>query len=389
MAKRNAPGEGQLVETKDGLVARVTLPRAGPGRAKTRQKAVPKHLTRLSDQRAFLRDFKARVYAELAAAAQAPPPPPETVGEYLARWLDELPADLAWNTLRSRRNAVTRHLIPALGRHPLGELTPRQVEAALRSLPLAASSAVGVRSILVIALNDAVRLELIPRNPATLARAPKRIKAKRPRLTVEQARRLIAVADGERLGRALLLAVCLGLRRGEMQGLRWSDIDWQRGTLAVEVQRSFQTGAGLVERAPKNNSGRVIQMPDVVADALQAQRDAQRWERQQHGYRDHDLVFCRVDGRPLASGALASMFARVFARHDADAAPEGRIGPIRPHDLRGSSASILLSLGVPLPTVMQILGHRKASTTLESYADSLPADREKAAELLNTALGGR
>lgn len=391
---RGIPGEGSIAETAYGPVYRVPLPRPWPPgarRAPVRERKLPANWAKLrrADQEAWKREARAAILAAHAAATAPPAPPAETVGAYLARWLAELPGDLAPNTLANRRNVVERHLIPALGDAPLADLTPRQVEAMLRAIQQAGrapSTVAEIRAVLVVALNDAVRLELIDRNPAGLARGPKRSKRDRPRLTPAQVARLVAAAEAERLGPLLLLAGALGLRRGELLGLRWADVDLDAARLTVAVQRQREPGRGMVERPPKAGSARTIPLPAVVAESLRAHRDRQRWERQQLGYRDHGLVFQGRDGRPSTPETAYRLRERVLARANAEAAPADRLPALRLHDLRGSAASILLALGVPLPTVMLILGHRKAATTLEHYAAAYDADLVDAAARLDRAL---
>lgn len=258
----------------------------------------------------------------------------------------------------------------------------------LRALPLAPASVAHVRAVLVIALNDAVRLELLARNPAALARGPRRVPVVRPRLDAGQVRRLVAAAAGERLGALILVAAALGLRRGELLGLRWADVDLAAGTLRVAVQRQNETGRGSVERPPKANSGRTIPLPAVVAAALAGHRDRQRFERQQPRYADHGLVFARPDGLPLSPNIARRLLLRTLARAN-DGRPAGEQLPaLTLHSLRRSAASVLLGLGVPLTVAMSILGHSRASTTLEIYAAALPGDVRAAAVALDAALSG-
>lgn len=385
---RGIPGDGYLTVAKNGkTVYRWPKPKQeGRERAGYYERTVPEHLLAKGQRRA-LDTWKQAQRATMALErATMPQEEPETVGRYLQTWLAELPSHLAPNTRANRRSVIERHLIPALGKEALADLSPRRIEMAIRGLGLAPSSAREVRNVLVNALNDAVRLEILPRNPAALARAPRQVRVDRPRFDAAQVRRLVLAAAGERLGAVLLLAGALGLRRGELLGLRWRDIDLDAGSLKVAVQRQRENGLGMVERPPKSNSGRTIPLPGMVVESLRAHRDRQRWERSQPGYRDYGLVFARPDGRPATTEMVDDLRRRVRDRANEGVPEAEQFPPFRLHDLRASAASVLLALGVPLPAVASILGHAHQATTLAYYTAALPDDVKEAAERMHAAL---
>jgi integrase len=376
---RGIPGEGYLT----GGVYRVPLPKApGERRARYAERKVPAHILsgRRSELAAWQRDFRAEALAKVAQASTVPAEP-ETVGAFLTRWLAELPAHLAPNTRAVHRRMAARHIIPALGDVPLAALGVRQVERWLAALPLKPTSAAVVRATLVVALNDAVRWELVSRNVASLARAPRRTHTERPAIDADGARRLLAAAAGDRLGAMVVVALALGLRRGELIGLRWRDVDLDVGRLTVAVQRQHEPGRGQVERPPKAGSAGVLTMPGLVSAALTAHRDRQRFEAQQLGWQDSGLVFTGVMGQPLTNDAYSLVMRRAI---DAAGLPAG----IRPHDCRHATMSLLLGSGVDLATAMRVTRHRSSKVALEVYGHATAASQHVAAERMDAALGG-
>ena len=206
-----------------------------------------------------------------------------TLGDFLERWLtDVLPARSqvqAKSTVTNYRWAAG-HAIRGLGRRRLGELTPENVEALLRHLAdqgMARNSVMRLRSVPVMALNHAQRRDLVARNVAELSEMP--TSARDPRsgrsLTPEQARQLLDVAAQDRLGGLVTVGLMLGLRPGELCGLRWEDVDLDARVLAVTKSRKRTTDddgrEALVLGAPKTRKSRRAHLDPAII-----RRDAQR-----------------------------------------------------------------------------------------------------------------
>ena len=195
---------------------------------------------------------------------------------------------------------------------------------------------------------------------------------------------LLTAAKGTVFHGPVLLALTAGMRRGEILGLRFSDIDMSAGSLSV-VRALQDSDDGLVFKQPKTRKGRrTILLPESVMQSLREYRDAQEAARVLLPPVDgiyNDLVFTRADGSPWHPGAFSAEFHQFMLRTKIKA---------RFHDLRHTSATQLLKRGVPVNVVSERLGHAKASITLDVYAHVLPTMQQEAAarvgEMMDEAL---
>ena len=250
---------------------------------------------------------------------------------------------------------------------------------------LSAQSVRHVRTILRIALNQAIKWELVTRNAAALTIAP-RLERKRFRcLSPDEARQLLDAAQGNRLEGVFSAALALGLRMGEILGLRWQgDVDLDGGTLRVNQAIYRIKGKGLVASEPKTErSRRTLFLPDTVLRALRAHRLRQLQERLAAGSRwqNSGLVFTSSIGTALEPRNLFRSFKAQLRKAD--------LPDVRFHDLRRSAASLLLAQGVPMRAVMEVLGHSSISTTADIYSHVMPAMMRDVADKMDAILGGR
>ena len=339
----------------------------------------------------FYGGTRAEVSAKLTKALRdqqqgiAPPPERETVGTYLARWLDDTaqPA-LRPRTFTSYRMIVTRHLVPALGRKRLSRLTPQDVQAYMNGKRAAGLSARTVqyhRAVLRKALNDALKWGLVARNAAALATPPKQDKARRRYLTPAEAREFLDTVRGHRLEALFTVGLALGLRQGEALGLRRQDVDWDSRVLQVGSQLQRIDGdLTLVE--PKSDAGRrAIPLPEAAVHALRDHRRRQLEERVVAGplWEDQDLVFCTQLGRPLDARNVTRQFHRLRE--------QAGLPWLTFHGLRHGYASLLAAQGVNPRVAMELLGHSQLSLTLEVYTHVAPELARDAAARIDRALG--
>jgi integrase len=203
-----------------------------------------------------------------------------TVAAHLEDWLaTTVKPNRRAKTYRSYEQNVRLYLIPALGRHKLAKLEPRQVQAFLtaqRAEGLSANSVQRMRDVLRNALNQALEWGLVSRNVAKLVKVPRGEARETRVLTAAQARQFLEASKGDRLESLYRVAVALGMRQGEILGLRWSDVDLAGRTLTVRkaMQRS-DGGLSLVE--PKSaQSRRVVDLPLSLVRALREHRAATR-----------------------------------------------------------------------------------------------------------------
>jgi len=305
-----------------------------------------------------------------------------TVGEFLRRWLAGREGELAPRTVAGQRNIIERYLAPVIGHLRLREVAPSDVqEVILRAREKGAQQGTirNVHSVLRRAFREAVEMGLMADNPCDRAR-PGRYRPRQPQLPpLEQLVELLRVADGTPVGPMVRLAAATGMREGELLGLKWGDVDEERGVL--RVQRSLSVVGGQAhERPAKARSARTVPLSEMALAALREQRE--RWRElcgREPGAGDY--VFARDDGEPRSPRWAQYHFARVTAA-------AGLTG-LRFHDLRHMVASLLLSRGANVRAVAEVLGHRVPSTTLDVYSHVLMGGAQQVVALLDDLLLGR
>ena len=319
-----------------------------------------------------------------------------TVAMWLATWLDEGAGRLEPKTLAGYRSHVELYLVPHLGHLRLRDLRRHHVERMLSAVATEPTpqrpgrrgrvaerktgrTIDGVRRTLRAALGVAQRRGLIATNPAEgrMDAIPRIGRAETSWWEPEEVAAFLAASEGRRLAPLYEVAAFAGLRRGELLGLRWPDVDLDGGHLVVRNSLSGLAGrhpcpycggdhAGRRFKAPKTDaSARWVPLVDKTVTALLAHRAAQEWERKTFGeaYSDHGLVFAMEDGTPLRPDTVTQQFEAL-----AEAAGLPRI---RLHDMRHGACSLLLAAGVPIEVVAMILGHASPAVTRSVYAHVL------------------
>jgi integrase len=224
------------------------------------------------------------------------------------------------------------------------------------------------------ALNQAVRWQLITRNPATLVDGPRVEQYEINPLSPAEARTFLAALRGDRLEALYSVALTMGLRQGEALGLRWQDIDLELGYLRISKQlQRIDRKLQLVEPKTKR-SRRNLAMPPSIAKALIDHRARQEVERRLAGERwvDTGLVFTSPTGTGLDGTAITKQFHKHLERAGL---PQRRF-----HDLRHSCATLLLVQGVAPRVVMDLLGHSQIGLTMNTYSHVIPDLRRDAAQ---------
>ncbi|SPT51310.1 site-specific integrase [Actinomadura madurae] len=192
--------------------------------------------------------------------------------------------------------------------------------------------------------------------------------------TAEQTAAFLHAVRGHRLYAAYHLIALRGLRRGEVAGLRWMDVDLEHGTATICQQLQRRNGR-LTACLPKTaHSARVIALDRTTIAALRAHRDRQQAEAAAYGdrYRDSGYVFTNLNGDPVSPGQLTHVFQKMLAEH--------RLPPVRLHDLRHGAATLALAAGVELKVVQEMLGHSSIVLTADTYTGVLPKLAHTAAE---------
>jgi integrase len=301
-------------------------------------------------------------------------------------------AGLRDSTWVSYRMNVQKHLVPGLGAVELQRLTPAQLNVFYRELltrgrrntagGLAPKTVRYIHSILHRALRDAVRWGFVVRNVADAADPPK---PKTPEMRVWSPAQLRVFLDHvrtDRLYAAWLLAATTGMRRGEILGLRWSDLDLEAGRVAVRRPRIVVDYQVQVSEPKTAKGRRSLALDPATVAALRAHRARQAEERLAVGsrYQDSELVFTRLDG----TGFHPERFSSWFRQHVRAAG----LPRIRLHDVRHSYATAALAAGVPAKVVSERLGHAAIAITMDTYSHVLPGlDEQAAGQVAGLILG--
>lgn len=298
----------------------------------------------------------------------------------LEEWLPARKLALRPSTWASYDTAIRRHVIPHIGGVQVQQLTPGRLDrfyADLIESGLAPKTVRNVHVMLHKALHDAVRKNLANRNVAEAADPPKLMRSGRSDMTTwspEQLRTFFDGLDSHRLAAAYLLAATTGMRRGEVLGLRWQDVDLTARHLHVR-QTVLSVNYEITFGQPKTKRGeRRIALDTATVQILREHRVRQDRERAAvgTGYRNQDLVFAREDGDPTHPDYFSQTFDRTVKRLG--------LPKIRLHDLRHTHATLGLQAGIPIKVMSDRLGHATTAFTMDVYTHAIPAVEHEAAE---------
>ncbi len=305
-----------------------------------------------------------------------------TVGEYLDRFLEDVQRGSVRESTYSRHKYLhANHVKPALGRVKLRNLSAMHLQRLYRDRLDAGLSPATVQKMHHVvhkALSQAVRWDLIARNPADAVKAPSPATEEMRPLSADEVRRLLDTAKGDRLEALYVLAIHPGMRRGELLGLKWSDVDLEGGT--VSVRRTLtrtDNGKGVALGDPKTKrSRRTVRLTREATEALRQHlaRQLQQIEEAGDHYRDEGLVFATEAGTPINPSNLPQRrFAPLLKR-------AGLSPSVRFHDLRHTTATLLLSRGVPPQVRPELVGPASVAITLDTYSHMLPGMGGEAAD---------
>jgi integrase len=300
------------------------------------------------------------------------------VAGYLQHWLEVVVKQRnKTRTQDSYADTVRLHIVPALGHHRLDKLRPEHVQGMINALQAKGlhRTAQYARVILVRALNQAVKWRLVSFNAAALTEPPRVEKRKGQPLTVQQARALLDAVRGDPLEALYRIALSLGLRRGEVLGLRrLEDVDLERHELHITGALQRIRGK-LLRTTPKTKASiRTLPLPEMVFQVL---RD--HLERQQAIFPDAEYVFTSTTGTAIDP--------RNLLRHLKDALRRAELPEtIRFHDLRHSCATFLIAQGEHPRVVMEYLGHSSIRTTMDIYGHVMPSTQQMAASKIDALL---
>ncbi|MGA7272300.1 MAG: tyrosine-type recombinase/integrase [Acidimicrobiia bacterium] len=319
-----------------------------------------------------------------------------TVGQYLSDWLASLDGSGLEPTTRSwYQSAATRHIIPRLGSVKLANLSPVMIEAFLIEKKskgrldgkggLGPSSVRRLRVTLHKALDAAVRKGMLPRNPVDLAETPRMPDndATVNIWTSQDIVQFVSSTSDDRLAGIWRTAAMTGLRRSELCGLTWPDVDLDQGVLSIRQAVVVINGRRHVKVPKTSASRRTVELDSATTQALRAWRKQQLHDRLLAGEAWHEGEWVVTDelGAPINPEWFSDLFLRL--------GKQAGLPRITIRQLRHSHATALLKAGVHPKVVQERLGHSSIRVTLDVYSAVMPNMQREAVELLAQTFDGR
>jgi integrase len=319
-----------------------------------------------------------------------------TFGDYLLeRWLPTKQSQLRPSTFSSYRNNVITHVIPRIGLIPLQKLQPEDLDTFYAHLlrdgrrngvggGLAPKTVRIIHGIIRKALADAMRKGTVTRNVADLADPPKVRLGGSREMTVwsaDELREFLTGIEDNDWFVPIFIAANTGMRRGEVLGLTWRNVDLDAARLVVSQQILSVEYAASVADVKTSNSRRTIDLDPRTVAVLKAWRRQQLEQKMSTGRRGNDeFVFTHTDGGPIHPDLFSQSWQRLMRDSD--------LRTIRLHDLRHTHATILLKAGVPVKVVSERLGHSSPAFTMTVYQHVLPGMQADAAAAFSNAVFG-
>ena len=312
-----------------------------------------------------------------------------TVAQFLDQWLDDIRSKVAPRTHERYAEIARKNLAPLLGGVIITKLQPMQISKAYgKALANGRRDGTGglsprtvhhMHRVLKQAMAQAVRWQLIVRNPLDAVDPPKVERQRLDTYDVAQTAELLDAMRGTPMFIPTVLAVLCGLRRGEIAALRWRSVDFAAGQIAI-VESVEQMNGGIRCKEPKSGKARTVALSATVADELRAHRiqQAQKFLRLGIGFSDDSFVVTQADGRGMQPTFITHEWVRQIRN---TALPR-----LRFHDLRHAHATHLLSSGVHPKVASERLGHSKVGITLDLYSHVMPGMQEDAAARVDDAI---
>jgi len=314
-------------------------------------------------------------------------PAKTTVAEMLESWLATKRGEITGQSVRDYEIIIRKHVIPALGSIPVQKLTAPRLQAQYGTWAAEGMSARMIRGChmrLSQALRQAVRFGLVASNVCDSVNPPKLGRSKADTWNGEEAAAFLELAITDSMHPLWHLLLLEGMRRGEALGLRWRDVNWERGTAHITqtvAPNKADKGKALIQDRTKTLAGaRSVRLTKRTLAALKEHRTAQLARRlAAPEWQDNDLIVCTSKGTPINPGNVARSYDLLILKSG--------LRRIRVHDLRHTHATLLLLEGTPAKIVSERLGHASISITLDLYSHVLPDMQDDAADAIERALG--
>lgn len=387
--RRRAKGEGTIYRLKNGSWKVELVYRKADGSPGRRCATRRSHASAVEARNVLLKEIAQGIEQS----------PTMTVRAFLIHWLDTVGSEgKEPGTVAAYTNSVTNHLIPRLGGIVLAKLSPADVQAALSAM-VKDEKGSRTREMAYIVLNTALRhaltMGVIAKNPCAKVSKPRSDRKTINPFTVEESQKILYLASQDRLvvtytdsagevirtrhikaaryRPAVMLGLMCGMRHGEVFGLHWDRIDFDKATLQVDQQLQDLSGKVSLKKVKTKSSMRKISLPANVLAALQEHRKAML----KAGHGRAPMVFPAFEGGYTRSSNFRKRFWDPLL-HAAGLAPRGF------HHTRHTYATLALGAGVPVHVVSKILGHAKPSITLNIYAHVLAQHQDEATTVIDS-----
>lgn len=308
------------------------------------------------------------------------------VDKFLKYWLDNYAKpNLSPTTVYGYEIIIEKHLTPFFKDIELQKLRPIDLQQYFinKKDELSGKTLLQHYRVLHKALNFAFKNKLIKDNPIEYVDPPKPNKYHAKVLSLEEIKRLLECLKGSDLEVIINVALALGLRRGELLGLKWSDINFDEETVTIR-NNLVRAGSELIIKTPKSDSSnRTLKISKNIIDMLKKHKVKQNEIKLQLGenYKNNDLVFCNKDGSMINP----STFSHIFS----DFLKKNNLPQIRLHDLRHTNATLMLKSNISPKVAGNRLGHSTVTITLDLYSHVLTDMDKEAAQKIDNIIYGR
>jgi len=363
VAKRRTKGEGSIfTEKATGYwCAEITLPDGMKKRKRSKKQQIVREW--LLEQRQAIQDGLTLTDGN------------SRYDKYLDRYLFEVAIpSLRPKTVDAYKWLIDSHIKPNLGHLALNKIKPEHLQSLYsrkQEEGLSKRTVQHMHAVIRVSLNQALKWGIIARNPATLVRAPTPNKRESITLTKEQAALYLESVEDHRWYPIYVLAITTGMRKGEILGLRWRDIDFERHNLSIRHTVQYLRGHNISGETKTPSSRRMIALSGYTISVLRMHQTSSNGSE--------GLVFSTSTGKPISGRNITRHFHRSLEKAGLERMPF--------QDLRHTAATLLLKENVHPKIVQDMLGHSSITLTLDTYSHILPDMQQEAAEKMDGIFG--
>ncbi|QNF28514.1 tyrosine-type recombinase/integrase [Metabacillus elymi] len=301
------------------------------------------------------------------------------LNEFLDIYIENKKRTVSINTQQKYYYTIENHIRPFLGHMLIANLKPlhmSQLYTTLHEEKRSAATIQNVHKVLVNIYNQAVKLQVVPHNIVLAISTPKHKPQEMNIWTQEQVQMFLKTAEETPYELVYVLALNTGMRQGELIGLLWDDIDFEKQV--IKVRHTIINGSKKIQESTKTTSSRrVIELSNTIIRLLKKHKTVQAEQRLKlgNGYQNMNLVNASLEGTPINPSNLRRNFNNLIKKVN--------VPKIRFHDLRHTHASLMLQLGVNVKVISERLGHASTKITLDRYSHSLPTMQKEAATIFD------